>query len=88
MSLFYIASPYAPCGNCVMWWADGGHGYTVDLAEAWRVDKEEAERIVRMRRGDAAYPVEAIHARARMHFDAQLLDEIEELSCTKLMEVR
>jgi len=40
------------CGNSLFWWRTGGHGYTSNLDEAWKVTKEEAEEICRVRRGE------------------------------------
>ena len=35
--LFYIQDSRSYCGNSVMWWRVDGHGYTSNLAEAWKV---------------------------------------------------
>lgn len=32
-------------GNCLVWWADGGHGYTCDLDKAWKVPHSQAVKI-------------------------------------------
>ena len=46
--LYYIQnSGYS--GNSMIFWRIGGHGYTCDLSEAWRVTKEEALIICRSR---------------------------------------
>jgi hypothetical protein len=39
--LYYIQN-VGYCGNCLIWWRDGGHGYTCNLASAWKVPKEKA----------------------------------------------
>lgn len=36
-------------GNCLVWWADGGHGYTCDLDKAWKVPESQAKSICRDR---------------------------------------
>lgn len=44
-----------------LWWRPGGCGYTTDINEAGRFDKEEAERIAKDSHGDdVPVPVEAI----------------------------
>ena len=51
------------CGNCLWWWRQDGHGYTLNLDHAWKVTKERADEIWRVRRGeDVAWPVDAIDA--------------------------
>jgi hypothetical protein len=42
--LFYIQNK-GYCGNCLIWWRIGGHGYTCNLDEAWMVTREKAESI-------------------------------------------
>jgi hypothetical protein len=34
---YFIQDTRSYCGNSVMWWRVDGHGYTSNLAEAWRV---------------------------------------------------
>ncbi len=76
--LYYIQDTRSYTGNSVMWWAFEGAGYTSDLDKAWRVSKEEADRIVRNRPGvDKAWPCHEIDARATRHFDMQRFREIE-----------
>lgn len=36
-------------GNCLVWWADGGHGYTCDLDKAWKVQGSRARDICKDR---------------------------------------
>ncbi len=36
-------------GNCLVWWADGGSGYTCDLDSAWKVPKNKALAICESR---------------------------------------
>lgn len=80
MSEYYIQLVRNPCGNCLIWWRVGGHGYTCNLDEAWRVPKPEAERICRMRDGgtDVMWPAEAIDALAQRHVTS--LPEVVDLS--------
>ena len=69
--LFYIMSPYGPCGNSASWWAIDGHGYTADLNKAWKVSRKAADDILRMKRGDQAFSGSEIDALAQRHFDIQ-----------------
>lgn len=65
--LFYIQH-VGFCGNCLFWWRPDGHGYTSTLDEAWKVTKEKAEDICRVRRGeDVAWPVAKADAMAQRH---------------------
>ncbi len=36
-------------GNCLIWWADGGHGYTCNLDEAWMLPLKKAKEVCRSR---------------------------------------
>lgn len=76
--LYYILSPYGPCGNCASWWAIDAHGYTADLNQAWKVPLAKAESICANKRGDRAYPVEIIDALSVRHIDTQFLRQVEE----------
>jgi len=58
--LYYIRN-LGFVGNCLRWWKEGGHGYTCDLNEAWKVTEEAARGITKIRRGeDIAYRVEDV----------------------------
>ena len=67
MKLYYIQNK-GYVGNCLLWWREGGHGYTCNLDEAWRVDEAKAREITAVRRGeDVAWPVEEAEAMAQRH---------------------
>jgi hypothetical protein len=71
--LFYIRNikPTA-VGNCALWWAEGGHGYTCDLRKAWRVDEAKAVSLCRDRPDqDVAVPVDVADGLAVLHVDVQ-----------------
>lgn len=42
-------------GNAVLWWCDGGAGYTTDIDKAGRFTKEKAETQHRHRKTDVPY---------------------------------
>jgi hypothetical protein len=78
--MYYIQNR-GPVGNCVMWWAEGGHGYTCNLDRAGKFNRDEAIRIVKNRPDiDKAWPVEEIDNLAIRHFDSQRLRSITPLS--------
>jgi hypothetical protein len=70
-ALYYIMSPYAPCGNSASWWAVDGNGYVCDLDKAWQVSRQQADGILSDRRGDRAFLVSEIDAHTQRHFDVQ-----------------
>lgn len=43
--LYVILNRGPVVGNCALFWRNGGHGYTCNLDEAWRVDAAKAEDI-------------------------------------------
>jgi hypothetical protein len=48
LPLYYIQNKRF-CGNCLLWWRIDGHGYTVNLDEAWKVTQEMKVEICRSR---------------------------------------
>jgi hypothetical protein len=70
--LFYIQDTRSYCGNSVMWWCVDGHGYTSNLAEAYKVPATWKGRDT-----DKLWPCEAIDAGATRQFDMQLLRKIK-----------
>lgn len=73
--LFYIQDTRTYCGNSVIWWRKGGHGYTSNLEEAEKVTADWKGRPT-----DRLWPCEEIDARATLQFDAQLLSEVEAIN--------
>jgi hypothetical protein len=72
-ALYYIQDTRQITGNCVMWWAKDGHGYTCDLDLAWKVTKEKADAICRDRKTDIAHAAHKIDRLAGRHLDFQKL---------------
>src|SRR5579885_2891752 len=71
--LFYIQNK-GFCGNCLLWWRVDGSGYTMNLDEAWKVTKEQADSICRSRpHQDVAHSVEKIDALAHRHVNCERL---------------
>lgn len=78
MTHYYIRNTKSVVGNCALWWAEGGHGYTSDLDKAWCVTEAKAREICRNRpEQDVAYPLEMVNRAARRHVDVQSLAEHE-----------
>jgi hypothetical protein len=76
--LYYIQNAGRPVGNCARWWCEGGHGYTSDLAKAWKVTAEQAASICKDRpKEDIAWPVATIDRLAETHLDVQKLTLIK-----------
>lgn len=76
--LYYIKAQYYPVGDCVLFWCIGGHGYTCDLNKAWKVTREQGERILDHDRNDELLPVDEVDTLAYSHFDFQNLEQISE----------
>jgi hypothetical protein len=53
-------------GNCLIWWREGGHGYTNNLKEAWKVTIEQARQAT-LRPIDIIWPVEFADSFAVIH---------------------
>ena len=71
--LYYIQN-VGFVGNCLRWWRPAGHGYTSDLDEAWKLEKQDAERICRNRpTEDIPWSVDQVDALAVRHLDSERL---------------
>jgi len=65
--LYYIQNK-GYVGNCLKWWREGGHGYTCNLDEAWKVSKEKAEEICKSRpKEDIMWKVSFVDQMAERH---------------------
>lgn len=61
-------------GNCMKFWRPDGKGYTVDLDDAWKLTKAQAEDICRSRpTEDVPFLVSEIDAIARRHASIEVL---------------
>ena len=68
---YYIQDARRFVGNSVLWWREGGAGYTTNLAEAMRVTGDWKGRDT-----DILWPVDEIDARATRQFDMQNFRDI------------
>ena len=58
----------------MLWWCEGGNGYTTDLRKAATYAKDAAERMHDTRETDIPWPKEYIDARTRPAVDMQYID--------------
>ena len=72
--LFYLQDSRSYVGNDVLWWCEGGNGYTTDLREAATYSKDAAERKHAARETDIPWPKEYIDAKTRPAVDMQYID--------------
>lgn len=74
MSDLYYIQNTGFCGNCLKWWRENGHGYTLDLNDAWKVTKAEADRICKSRpKEDIPHLASKIDAIAARHVNIEAL---------------
>lgn len=73
MSTYFIQDTRQYVGNCVLWWAKDGAGYTTHLDEAWEVEEAKAREIESNRSTDKAIPAKLARASASIQVDMQRL---------------
>lgn len=69
--LYYIEDTRQIVGNCALWWREGGHGYTCDLKQAWKVPAGWSSG----RPTDVLRKCSEMDALAEQHVDVQKLRE-------------
>lgn len=72
--LYYIQDSRSYVGNSMLFWRDGGSGYTTNLEEAGLYSKQHAFSQHRCRSSDLPWPESYIRARAKSHVDMQSID--------------
>ena len=75
--MYYIQDSRQYVGNCVLWWAKGGNGYTCNLLKAALYTEEEAKKICSDRETDIMRLVMKVDFLAGMHVDIQDLKRHE-----------
>ncbi len=71
--MYYVRNTRSVVGNSILWWADGGHGYTCDLSKAWKVPKSKAASICRDRpEQDVMVKAKYAERSTERHVDSQL----------------
>ena len=77
--LYYIQNTRSVVGNCMVLWRAEGHGYTVNLDEAWKLPQSRAEAICKDRpEQDIPRAAALLERVAQRHIDVQLLWNEEE----------
>ena len=87
--LFYIQHRGA-CGKCLLWWRPRGDGFTMNLDNAWKVDRETAEAICRRRdrRGENfMWPISEVDAVAVRHVNSKSFEKQGQKQLVGQMEV-
>ena len=69
--LFYVQDTRQIVGNSALWWREGGHGYTCNLDEAWRVPGTWTGRDT-----DVLRACPEVDALAERHVDVQRLGKL------------
>lgn len=67
-------------GNCVVWWAKDGNGYTTDVAKAHRYTFDEAMRQHRSRETDSPWLCDEVVPLARGRVDMQDVHKLRSLT--------
>lgn len=88
MEQFYMQDSRGYVGNDVLWWAQGGNGYTTDLSKAQTYTKEEAQRMHNSRPSDVPWPKGYIDAKTRPAVDMQYIRRDEALAGTGIELVK
>lgn len=74
--LFYVRDTRQVVGNCALWWAINGAGYTCELDQAGLYTTDEVKS---MRRGiDEPYPREQVEALVIKHVRVEDLHHLKE----------
>ncbi len=76
-AFYYIQDSRQYVGNCVLWWAVEGQGYTCELPEAGMF-KGSDSRVHSDRDCDVPWPVELVRPFVRQHIDASSLHRLRE----------
>jgi len=88
MGQFYLQDSRGYVGNDVMWWAQGGNGYTTDLSKAQTYTKEDAQRMHNSRPSDIPWTKAYIDGKTRPAVDMQYIRRDEALAGTGIELVK
>lgn len=81
MNIMYYIRNEGYVGNALVWWGEGGRGYTTDIRKAGKFTKEQAQNICK-RPEDSAYRCEYIdnlENAKKLIVDSQYVDQSERL---------
>jgi len=75
---YYLQDSRSYVGNCPMWWAKDGNGYTTRLDEAQQYTLDDAMRQHRIRPTDIPWPCSVIDGLRRPTVDMQHMGSVSE----------
>jgi len=84
---YFLQDTRSYVGNCPMWWAEGGSGYTARIDKAQRYKREDALRMTNSRGSDVAWPCSEIVPLQRPTIDVQDLPRSVDAQRTALAEL-
>ncbi|MCA8328908.1 hypothetical protein [Burkholderia cepacia] len=87
-ALFYVQDSRSFVGNDVLWWAQGGSGYTTDLRKAHVYTREEAQARHNERATDIPWPKDYIDSKWRPAVDFQHIKRDQALAGTGITLTR
>ncbi len=73
---YYIQDTRVYVGNSVVWWREGGAGYTANFDEAGLFSEQEANDAHRNRASDKPIPEDVAKASTSSHVDIQKMRRI------------
>lgn len=74
--MYFIRDARQWVGNCALWWAPEGRGYTCDLAQAGEFTAKQTSRLAR-RETDIPYRVDLVRAVATIHVTGDALSDLD-----------
>lgn len=69
--LYFLQDKRSFVGNCAVWWAQDGKGYTTQIALAHRYTKDQAFKQHGIRQTDVPWPCAVIEPLAKLTIDVQ-----------------
>ena len=72
--LYYLEDTRQRIGNCLVWWRQGGCGYTTDVSKAGVFEGDRAFAQHNARKTDRPWPKNYVDGRARPRVDFQDVD--------------
>ncbi len=86
--MFYLQDSRSYVGNDILFWAEGGRGYTTDLSKAALYSREDAQRMHESRPSDIPWPKDYIDQRVRPAVDMQCVKRDEALAGSGIVLVK
>ena len=78
LAVWYYIQNRGYVGNCIIWWREGGHGYTCNLDEAWKVNEAKAQELCSSRDGkDVMWSVAEVNVLTQRHLTDESLRKLK-----------